>query len=195
MRRVIRVVLALITLAITIFWSYRVRAADESAQFAPAAIRHILLPAATAIPAVITNGIASSAGEGETITALVPAPVFSQGSLAIPPGAQIQGILEDVSRSGSTVKAHIRFVVLVMGSRSLAIQTAPVAVLAPARSDTQLLTAVLKTLLGAAVGAGIGATSRDDRLVERGLFEGAMAGLTVDSAVPITVSLTADLEI
>lgn len=197
MRRITHfaIAVALITLAISAFWAYRVRAEDEAAQFAPAMSQHIVLPVGTVMAAVIPNGIASSAVDGDKVTAFTSTPVFFLGSLVIPPGTQLEGHLEQVSVAGANVKAHIRFFALTIGARSFTIQARPVVVFAPARSDTKILTSALKTIVGAVIGAGIGATSGDQRLVERGLLEGARAGLSIESTVPILVTLLADLRI
>ncbi len=189
------IAIALMTVAMSIFWSYRVRAANEAAEFAPAATQRVVLPASTVIYATIANGIASSAEAGESVTASVSTPVLSNGRVVIPPGAQLEGNLKETSDFGTTVKAVITFGVLTIGDRSFPIQTRPIMVAAPARSDTAILIAALRIIVGAGIAAGMGASSKDERLLEHGLLETTRASLAVESAVPITVTLVRDLEI
>jgi hypothetical protein len=191
----IAIAIALITAAISIFWSHRVRAAEEAAEFAPVAAPKAVLSAATIIEATIANGIASSAKAGESVTALVSTPVLSNRRLVIPPGAQLEGDLQAITVLGTTVKAVITFGILTVGDRSVRIETRPIIVAAPARSDTAILMAALKMIFGAGIGAGIGASSRDEYLLEEELLKAARASLSVEFAVPITVSLTRDIEI
>jgi hypothetical protein len=197
MRKITRfaIAIALMTVVMSVFWSYRVRAADEAAEFAPAAAQRVVLPAATVIEATLTNGIAMSAEAGESVTALVSTPVLSAGKIVIPPGARLEGDLKDITVFGTTVRAVITFGVLTVGDRSFRIQTRPILVAAPARSDTAILIAAIRTIVGAGIGAGIGVSSKDARLLEHGLLEAARSSLPVESAVPITVTLIRDLEI
>ncbi len=153
------IAIALITSAVSVFWSYRVRGAEEAAQFAPASDKHVVLPAATAIEAVMRNGIASSAVAGETVMAFVSTPVAFDGRLVIPYGAQLEGNLEEISVFGARAEAIISFTVLTTGGRSFAIQARPVVVLTTSRSDTEILSAALKALTGTGLGIAIGAAS------------------------------------
>jgi hypothetical protein len=196
MRRVTHFVIAiaLITSAISVFWSYRVRAAEEAAQFAPSMRKPVLLPAATAIEASIRNGIASSAVEGDSVTAFVSAPVIFDGRVVIPYGAKLEGDLGIMSVFEARAKANISFNVLSIGGRSYTIQTRPVVVFTPVQSDTDILSAALYTLIGAGLSTAITAASADARSIEDGLFMGAKGSLLVKSTVPITVTLIEDLE-
>ena len=188
-------VIGLMTIAISFFWSHRVRAASEAVEFAPASTQRVMLPAATVIEATIQNGIASSGEAGDSVTALVSTPVLSNGKIVVPHGARLEGDLKSIKVFQTTVEAVITFRVLTVGDRSVSIQTRPIMLLAPAQSDTAILGAALKTIVGAGIGAGIGASSRDERLIENGLVEVAKAFLSAESAVPVTVTLARDLEI
>jgi hypothetical protein len=197
MRKLTRfaIAIALMTVALSVFWSYRVRAADQAAEFAPAAAQRVVLPAATVIEATITNGIPSSAEAGESVTATVSTPVLSAGKILIPSGAHLEGDLKDMTVFGTTVKAVVAFRVLTVGDRSFSIQTRPIMVAVPARSDTAILIAALRTIVGAGIGAGMGASSKDERLLQHALLEAASSSLSVESATRITVTLIHDLEI
>ena len=195
MRRTTHFALALITQAIFVFWAYRVRAANDSGEFAPAAAQHVGVPAATMLKAVVNNGFASSAVEGDTVTAFVSAPVVVKDTIVISPGAQLKGTLHPVSTTGTTAKTRISFITLAMSGRFFTIKTEPIVIVTPVQSDISILAGALRIIVGAAIGAGMGAFSGDERLVERELLEGAAPGLSVESTVPITVILAADLEI
>jgi hypothetical protein len=189
------IAIAVMTLAISVFWSYRTRADYEAPLFAPAAIQPVVLPAATQIEAVIEDGIASSATAGTSLTAFVSTPVFFNGRMVIPPGAKLEGELENPSVSRSTIKADITFTRLTLSGRSHGIQTQPTKVVAPVRRDIKTLLNALNTIVGAGIGASLGAASRNARLLEDGLLQGARSSLTIKSAVHITVVLSRDLKI
>ena len=196
MRRFARfaVIVALVVFSISLFRSYRVRAvAEEAAQFAPAAATPVLVPAGTAIPAVIWNGISESAAPGDSITAVVSKPVIVNGELAIPSGSRLKGKLQKVSFSHAKAKVQIGFNVLLVRGRNLTIQARPFEGGIPVETDLQILSAALTTLMEASLGAAIGAGSGNPRVTSRGLFEGVRASALHQSAVPITVILTRDL--
>jgi spore maturation protein SpmA len=190
------IAIALVTLGVLAFWSFRVRAASEAAQFVPIPTRHtILLPGKTEIPALIPNGISSSSAAGSSITAVVSAPVLFGGNVAIPRGAKLDGQMDKISARGKTAKAEISFNVLTLGDRSWPMQTVPIVVTLPIRTDAEILGDAVKTLLAAGVSAGIGASSKDERLLRDTLVGGVRTSLPVKSAVPITVTLLHDLQI
>jgi len=186
--------IVLITLA-TMLWSHRVKGAHEADEFAPTPTQRVLLPAATSIEAMVINGIVSSAVVGDDITAFVSRPVVFNGRLAIPRGAQLKGSLESVSILSSAIKVQISFTGLATSNKFVPIHAKPVEVIAPAQSDIRTLGSGLQMLWSAAIGAGIGAASGSARIIERGLLDGSMAAVSVQSAVAVTIVLTADLEI
>jgi hypothetical protein len=189
------VVLALVLFASSIFWSYRVRADEEAAQYVPLRVGPELLPAGTAIHAVIQNGIAASAAAGDVVAALVSTPIVLHDRLVIPSSVQLKGNLEKISVSGSTVKAEIDFTLLLTPDRRYAIKTRPVVVDTPTRSDAQIFASELKVIMGASLGAMMGAASGNRELVGPGLIRGAIATGPVESAVPVTVILIRELKI
>jgi hypothetical protein len=184
-----------ILLALCFFWAYRVWTAEESAQFAPVNIKLASLPTGTEIEAVIRDGIASSAVAGDKVTAFVSQPVIFDGRLVIPSGAALKGNLEKLSKFGASGRADINFTVLFIRDRSFPIQTRRVVVITPLISDTDILATAFATLVGGTLGAAIAAASGDGRMIDRGLLAGGTASVSVKTVVPITVSLTDDLEI
>jgi hypothetical protein len=184
----------LLLLALSAFWLYRVRVAAQAAQFVPTSVEPVLVPAGTAISAVMRNGIASAALAGDTVTAFVSTPVSSQGTFVIPSGAQLKGRLEKFSVSGTIGTARIRFNSLCMRQRCFDIQTRPVEVIARARSDTEIFFTGLRCLIGAGLGAAIGSASSNVRMMDLGLMTGVTSA-SVEHIVPLTIVLTEDLEV
>jgi hypothetical protein len=177
-----------------VFWSYRVRAAEEAAEFAPTTINHVVLPAGTALEATIKKGFASSAARGDIVTALVSRPTVVDSRLRIPSDARLKGSLQNFCVSKTTGKAWISFTVLQTRDRSVAIYTRPVVVMTPIVSDDEILRAALRTLVGAALGAAMGAGSGDVRLIDYGLISGMGVSMPVKATVPITVILVKDVD-
>lgn len=153
------------------------------------------MPAGTAVKAVIFSGIASSASLGDTVIASVSDPVVSEDTFAIRPGSQLKGTLEELSLDDHTGKAQINFTLLLIGGRTLPIQTHAVAVVLPVQGDAEILRTTFRILTGATFGAAVGAASQDVRLIRRGLFDGARLTIPVKDIVPITVILAGDLEV
>ena len=193
-----RVIIALTTfaIAISVFCSSHTRAANEAAEFQPAAAhQNVVLPKQTEITAVILSGIASSSAPRSSITAFVSAPVLFNGNVAIPRGAQLDGRMKILSSDKDAANTELIFDVLTIGSRLLPIQTQPINVVISVRSDTNILIDALKTLVAAGISAGMGASSRDERLLQNTLMEGTKASMSPQSAIPITVILMHDLHI
>ena len=190
------VAIALIILGISVFWSFRVRAADEAAQFKPLAAHHsVILPTRTEITAVIQNGILSSSAAGSSITALVSAPVLFDRIVAIPRAARLEGRMNTISTNGETAKADITFNALTIDGQSWKIQALPIAVVIPVRSDAAIVMDALRTLVTAGISAGMGASSQDQRLLKDILGKAIKTSLPVKSSVSITVILVHDLQI
>jgi hypothetical protein len=191
-RRVIRLVVsvALVLLAIAVFWSYRVRADQEAVEYAPLRTTPAVLPAGIAIQAEIRNGIARFAAPGDSITAFVSKSVVLHDRLIIPPGAQLKGNLERISVVHSTANADIHFTSLITDHHFVPIQTRPLAVVLPVRSDIRIFASGLRVILGATMGAAMAAAAGDPHFVGGAVLEGALATTPVEAEVPITVSLT-----
>jgi hypothetical protein len=186
---------ALILLAVSVFSAYRVRAAEEAAQFEPAYTEPVLVPARTVIPAALKNRIPESAEAGDTVTAFVSAPILVDDRTVIPPGAELKGELEKVSISGTTAKSTVKFNRLLTGGQAFEIETRQIEVKIPVQSDTEIIGSALRTLMGATLGAALGAQARDPKVFYGGIYEAAAASVTLDVEVPITVTLLRELEI
>jgi hypothetical protein len=186
---------ALVMVAVSMFWSYRVRAAEEAAQFAPTRIIHVVLPAGTALKAAIKNGIASSAKPGDIVTAFVSKPILVDSEPSVFADGQLKGTLQKWSISERTGKAWISFTLLQTRGGSVAIHTKPVVVMTPVISDVKILRTALRTFVGVAFGIAMGAGSGDVRLIDYGVIVGTGVSMPVDATVPITVILIGDVEI
>jgi hypothetical protein len=200
MGKVLRFVIltASILAGLAAIWTFRVRAAAyEAAQFAPAPamVRPAMLPAGTAIEAVVTNGIPMTASPGDPVTAIIATPVHVDGILVIPSGAQLEGIVETVSKFDDTGEAQLRFSILGSNGRSVEIQTQTVVVKGPIVDDVEILTGALQSMMGATLGAAIGAETGDVRLIERGVIEGLGSSAPTDNTVSVMVVLARDLAI
>jgi hypothetical protein len=190
-----RRILVLIILAVSAFGWYRVRAAQEAAQFMPADTTPVLVPAGTMISAVVRHRIPESAAPGDTIVAYVQDHVFVDGRTAVRSGAQLNGHIEKVSVSGNTARASFRVDCLLTNGLMLTIETRGITAEIPVRSEPEILTAALKALMGAMMGAAIGAESRDPRMVDRALIEGVATSIPEEIEVPIALTLVRTLEI
>jgi hypothetical protein len=115
--------------------------------------------------------------------------------MVIPPGAHLEGKLENTSVSRKKVTADVTFTLLTVGGKSHRIQTQRVRVVARKRKDIKTLLNALNTIIGAGIGVGLGAASNDDRLLQYGLVQGARSSLMVKSAVHTTVILSHDVQI
>ncbi len=187
MRKRVQLLLALITIAIAVIWSYRVRAWNQSLDFEPTAAPLTVAQAGTELQAWIIDPIPLSAPANEMVKAFVSTPAILNAATA-------SAKLDEVSASkGGAVRARLHFVLLAVHGGVSAIQTQPITLIATIPSDTDILTSAFRTMIGAAIGAGLGASSGDRRLLERGLMEGAATGLPVKSAISVTFVLTADL--
>jgi hypothetical protein len=188
-------VLALILLIVSILGWYRVRAEKEADQFLPVDTAPVLVPAGTVIPAVVHHSIRESAEPGEEIVAFVEDHVVIDGRAAVPSGTQLKGIVEKVRVSGTVACTDIRFDAMLLDDVYLTIEADAITARIPVQSDTEILAAALRTLMGATMGAAIGAGSNDPRLVDRGLIEGTATSTPEQIEVPIAVTLARLLEI
>jgi hypothetical protein len=182
-------------LAMSAVWSYRVRAAADASELPPAVIETFVLPAGTAIGALLRNGIAADATNGDTLTAFVSNPVVSDHTIVIPPEAQLKGRLEQVLISDGRATVRIRFSALLIRGRRFNIQARQISVRSPTVSDIDAISAALKTLMTTTLGTSIGAASGDVRLVERGLLESTKTVEATVISIPIRVTLTRSLKV
>src|SRR5262245_6498248 len=196
-RRGVRFVasLAVVLLAIAVFWSYRVSADQEAAEYAPLRMTPAVLPAGIAIQAEIRNGIGRFAAPGDAITAFVSKTIVLHDRLMMPRGARLKGELEKISVVGSTANAYIHFTTLITDDHVVQIQTRPLSVVLPVRSDIRIFASGLRVILGATIGAAVTAAAGDPHLIGGGVVQGALATTPIEAGVPITVTLTRETTI
>ena len=190
------VAVALICLVISGLWAYRVHAAREAGTYQPTSTGPILVPAGTAIPVVLNNGVRSSSVPGDEVVAFVPDAVIVNDKLVIQSGAQLRGTLEKLLRVDGWGKAYIRFTDLQVFNQSFPIQAQRVEVITPLQSDIAIVSNTLGALMGAGFGAAIGAATGDGRSVGVSMLQGATTSVfQEETTVPITVILTDDLQL
>jgi hypothetical protein len=197
MRRITSVawLVAVILLAMSVFWTYRAKAAADATEFQPASNAPVSLPMGTVIQAEIRNRFPSSAEAGDTMTAFVSKQVISDHTLAIPADALLKGPLEKLTVTGSEGRAVINFDRLLIGRQSFAIHTRPSLANGEVMNDLDVLRSGLKLLMGTALGTAIGAGTGDSRLVDRTLLEGARESGQDDYKFPVKVTLATNLDI
>jgi hypothetical protein len=193
-RKIVLTVLFLM-LAMSAIWSYRVRAAAEVAELQPAANETFVLRAGTPIDALVRNGIGREAKTGDSLTAFVSNPVSSDHSVVIPSEAQLKGRLEQISVADGRAEVRIRFSALLIRGQRFDIHARQVSVRIPVVSDIEELSAALGTLIATSLGTSLGAASGDRRLAERGLLEGTKIVDATGISIPVTVTLTRNLEV
>jgi len=192
----ITIAAALIFLATSTFWSYRVRAAgEEAAQFEPADTSSILLPAGTVVPGAIRSGVVSSAQAGDTVRAFVSTRVSAGEKVAFATETQLKGEIEDLTILGNSAKVSMEFTNLLLPGRTFTVQTQPVVAVIPIRSDAEIVSNTFRMLIGASIGAAIGAASENNQLIPSGLIEGARPTASVEQEVPIAVILVRDVNL
>jgi hypothetical protein len=178
-------------------WSYRVRAAEEAAEYLPAPVTPVFLPEGTKIEAVSRTKMPSTIAVGDKVTFFVSTPVTVNGKVEIPAGARLRGTVQSLAVTGKKAQVDMKFTELELLSRgqSIAIEAHGRAEDAPVGNDLDSIKAGLRTLAGVALGATIGAGSGDPKLVRRGVIEGASNAMTIDTMIPVTVTLDEALKI
>ena len=188
-------VLILIVFGITAVWLYRAKATvEQAAEYAPAGVGQTLIPAGTAIPAVLRNGIPESARAGDSVRAFVSNPVVVNGRAVIAPEAQLQGELQEILITGEEARVSMNFSGLRICSAPIAIETRRVVAVVPVETDVDIASAAFRAVLGASLGAAIGAGSGDLRVIERGLFEG-LSSSALQKSIPIRIILAHDVQV
>jgi hypothetical protein len=189
------ILFAVALIFISIFWSFRVRAAEEAAEFKPIRVAAGFIPAGTAIPAVLQTGIPASVAKGDRLLAVTTEPVLVKGTVAIPVGAQLEGTVNELVSSGRETDIDVGFSELFTGSRSVPIRAKETRVSGHAQSPIKAVTGGLAALVQTSIGAAVGAATGDANLVKRGVLEAAGTIGSPDSAIPITIVLSADVKI
>jgi len=146
---------------------------------------------------MLKNLVTSTTQPGDTMPAFVTDPVMINGSIAIPPGARLDGVVEKITKANSHAETWVRFQSLVIDGQTLRVQTDPVKTSTPIASDFEVLGDVADTLTQAGVGAAMGAASRNPASVNAGVAVGALRGASGVQEVDtkITVVLAQAIEV
>jgi hypothetical protein len=176
---------------------YRAKAISAASEFMPTAAIHLVVPAGTRIPAVLKNLFSMSTEPGDGVRAFVTDPVIVNGSTAIPEGSRLNGIVEQITKIEGQAIASLRFNSLVIGQKSLPIETEPVVTNAPIESDFEILSNALGTVTASGIGVAIGASGGTQGGIAAGMTAGAMRGAaSMDTSnIKITVILARPLDL
>jgi len=137
--------------------------APAAARRALPVYREVTIPAGTTLRLDLATSIASDQSQIEDpVHATVRQPVVVGGETAIPPGAQLAGVVTDVAESGRVkgrARIAYRFSALSVGDERYDIATAPTSHLAPATKGEDATKIGIGAGAGAAVGALLGGGS------------------------------------
>ncbi len=186
---------AIVVLSGTFLWRHHIRV--TATQFMPkTSVRHVV-PAATQVPAVLKHLVTSTTQPGDAMLAFVTDPVMINGSIAIPLGARLDGVVEKINKTDSQAVTWVRFNSLVIDDKPLPIETDLVLTSTNIATDFEILGDVADTLTEAGVGAAMGAASRNPASINAGVAVGALRGAaSVQSGdTPITVVLSQPVEV
>jgi transcriptional regulator len=194
LRRVLTglLIVAILVFAGLDFLRYRDKSvASAAAEFMPRTAVRVSVPAGTQIEAVLKNLFSTSTKPGDAMLAFVEEPVVIHGSTAIPAGARLDGIVEQITKIGSEGVVRLRFNSLATGRNSFHIKTDPVLTNAPIESDFSILSNAAGALTGAGIGVAMGAAGRSEGTISAGLAAGAMRGAAAvdEGNIKITVVL------
>jgi hypothetical protein len=98
------------------------------------------------------------------------------GSIAIPLGARLDGVVEKITKTESRAVTWVRFNSLVIDDKPLHIETDRVLTSTNIATDFEILGDVADTLTEAGVGAAMGAASRNPASINVGVAVGALRG-------------------
>jgi hypothetical protein len=190
-------VIAVVVLSAVAFWSYGTHVVTSTAsKFKPATRQLTLVPAGTRIRAILPYGITEGTKPGEKVVAFVSPPVMINKVIAIPQGAQLQGVVEQIEENHLRALTRLNFSVLVLGNRSMELHTDPLQATLPVTTDFQILGNAFQATTSAVLGMTMGAGSRDERAIGWGAVNGSLVTPGIDSNVrPITVVLNRPLQL
>jgi hypothetical protein len=199
MRRVFSyfLIIAIAALAGVDFWQWRARSVvSAAAEFMPTTAVHVVVPAGTRIDASLKNLFSMSTKTGDRVLAFVKNPVIVNGSTAIPVGARLDGVIEQIAKLEGRAATWLHFDSLVIGEKFLHIETEPVRTNAQIESDFEILSNALGTVASTGIGVAIGAVEGTEGGVAAGATAGAMRAATVnDTNIEISVVLAQPFEI
>jgi hypothetical protein len=155
------------------------------------------VPAATKVSGLLKDRITPTTRPGDAMVAFVTDPVMIDGSIAIPLGARLDGVVEKITKTRSQALTWVRFHSLVIDGNSLRITTDPVLTRTSIESDFEILGDVAGTLTQAGVGAAMGAASRNPAAINAGIAAGALRGASGAQSgdTEITVVLSQPVEV
>jgi hypothetical protein len=199
MRRVFSyfLIIAIVALAGGNFWRWRARSVvSAAAEFMPTTAVHVVVPAGTRIDASLKNPLSISTKAGDRMLAFVTDPVIVNGSTAIPAGARLDGVIDQIEKLEARAVTWLHFDSLVIGEKLLQIETEPVRTNVPIESDFEILSNALGTFASTGIGVAIGAVGGTEGGVAAGATAGAMRAATVnDSNIEIRVVLAQPFEV
>jgi len=190
-------VIAVVVLSAIAFWSYGTDVITSTAsEYKPATRQLTLVPAGTRIPAILPFGITEGMKPGEKVVAYVSPPLMINKVIAIPQGAQLQGVVEQIAENHRRASTRLNFSVLVLDNRPMEIHTDPLMATLPVTTDFQILGNAFQATTSAVLGITMGAGSRDERQVGWGAVRGSLVTPGIDTNVrPITVILNRPLQL
>jgi hypothetical protein len=196
-RRVVSYVLIGTILVLAGVYLWRHRTISVARQFMPRTSVRIVVPAGTQVPSMLKNLVTSTTQPGDTIPAFVTGPVMINGSIAIPLGARLDGVVEKITKTNAHAVTWVRFNWLVIDDEPLRIKTDPVMTRTTIATDFEILGDVADTLTEAGVGAAMGAASRNPASINAGVAVGALRGAASvqEGDTKITVVLAQPIEV
>jgi hypothetical protein len=199
MKRIRRVlIIALLSLSIFAYWSYRQHAAVvEAAEFMPVAPELHPIPAGTEIQAVLSNRIIAGTKRGDRILAFIASPVVVDNVQVLPSGIQLEGTIDGIEKHARRAHVMLHFTDFIFNGATSPIEADPVAVTAPVTSDINTLMSALNAVLSTGIGVAIGSASQSRKGVAAGLVSGAIRGVPAPTreSPQVTLVLTAPLRI
>jgi hypothetical protein len=174
----------------------RAKATSAASEFMPTTTIRLVVPEGTPIRAVLKNLFTTSTRPGDSARAFVTEQVMVDGSVAIPTGSRLDGIVERITTTKALADVSLRFNSLLIGQTSWPITTELVETNAPIESDFEILSNALGTIASTGFGVAIGASGGTQGGVTAGMTAGAMRAATVDSGnIKITVILAEPLDL
>jgi len=174
----------------------RAKASTTASEFLPTSTIRLVVPEGTAIQAALKNLFTGSTKPGDGVRAFVTEQVMVNGSVAIPSGSRLDGIVEKISRTKGLAAVSLHFNSLLIGQTSWPIKTRFVETSAPIESDFEILSNALGTVASTGIGVAIGASGGTQGGVTAGMTAGAIRAATTDPGdIQITVILAEPLDL
>jgi hypothetical protein len=191
-------IVAILVLAGINFRQWRARyVVSAAAEFMPTTAVHVIIPAGTRIDVSLKNLFSTSTKTDDRIWAFVTDPVIVNGSTAIPAGARLDGVIDQITKIEARAVTSLHFDSLVIGEKSLHIETEPLQINASVESDFEILGNALGTVASTGIGVAIGAAGGTESGVAAGATAGAIRGAAAvnDSNIEIILVLAQPIEV